>query len=154
MSNFKEDIKVLSDEDKKIIMVDILIAMLNATTTLSEVEIKKATNGNADKLSPDEFIAIYSLAFEIKKCVFSSRINKKLFEFLNMDEYCVNDKGNLLKFIKATVKDIEQSRIYSSKSKWSLQIDKIFDRMEGKNPYEDEMKVINYRKNNIKIVGE
>lgn len=154
MSEFKEGIKVLSDEDKKRIMVDILITMINSNTVLSEEEIIKNTNGNANKLSSDEFTAIYALAFEVKKCVFSSKINKKLFEFLNLSKYCENDEGNLLKFIKATVKDIEQSRIYSPNNKWSLQVDKIFDRLDGKNPYKDEMEVIKYREENIKVVGK
>lgn len=152
MSNLRDDIKVPTDEEKKAVLVNILCNMINSGDILSSEQIRKRVSGIGEKLSEDEFTAIYSLAVEIKKSILVSKNNEKLFEFLNISEYCQNDNGNLLKFINATVQDISQTREFFPGTRWYLQVGKIFDRMAGKNPYGDEMKYEKIRTENIHIV--
>lgn len=139
MGNFKEDVKVPSPEEKKDMIVSILWSMINSPNMqrIEQIQAKKSKISQA--LSEDECVAVYNLGIEIKKLIISSNRNERLFKFLNISEYCKNDGGNLLKFINACVQDIQEMRIHSPKLEWYLQVNKIFDRMEGRNPYRDEL---------------
>lgn len=152
MNEFKKDIQKPTEEEKKTKMVDIIVTIINSDLVLSFEELENYVKEIRKKLSEDEITAIYNLAVYLKKSIITSRYDNRLNEFLNISNYCQNDEGNLLKFINAVVTDIEKTREIFPERKWELQIDKIFDRMEGKNPYEDEIKVMNYRKENIKMV--
>lgn len=152
MSNLREEIKIPTEDEKRDVYVDIILNMINSSNILSPEEIMRAVKLIEEKLSQDEFTAIYSIAVEVKKAISMPRTNKRLTEFLNISEYCKNDNGNLLKFVNATVGNIQQERKFSPDRKWYLQVEKIFDRMEGKDPYGDEMKIKECRRNNIHIV--
>lgn len=154
MNDFIKDIKKPTEEEKVAKMADIIVTMLNSNLVLSLEDLEEQIRDIRKKLSEDEIMAIYNLAVCIKKDTISSRHNNKLIDFLDLSSYCQNDRNNLLAFVKATVQDIQETRIVFPSKKWSLQVDKIFDRLEGKNPYADEMKAMSYREENIKIEGK
>lgn len=152
MSNLREEIRIPTEEQKRDVYVNIILNMINSSNLLSPEEIMRVVKLIEEKLSQDEFTAIYSIAVEVKKAILMPKTNKRLIEFLNISEYCKNDNGNLLKFINATVDNIQQERKLFPNRKWYLHVGKIFDRMEGKDPYGDEMKIKKARIENIHIV--
>ena len=152
MNDFIKDIKKPTEEEKVAKMADIIVTMLNSNLVLSLEELEEQIKDIRKKLSEDEIMAIYNLAVYIKKDTISSKHNNKLIDFLDLSSYCQNDRSNLLAFVKATVQDIQETRIVFSSKKWSFQVDKIFARLAGKNPYADEMKDIKFGKENIHIV--
>lgn len=151
MNDFIKDIKKPTEEEKVAKMADIIVTMLNSNLVLSLEELEEQIKDIRKKLSEDEIMAIYNLAVYIKKDTISSRHNNKLIDFLDLSSFCQNDRSNLLAFVKATVQDIQETRIAFPSKKWSLKVDKIFDRLDGKNPYADEIEVMNCREENIKI---
>lgn len=154
MDNLREKIKKPTDEEKIILYKDILIIMLNSGTILSYEEIQKMVNKPIGKtLSQDEATAIYNLAAQLQKYSLMGKFAERIFDFLNISvDYDEIDTDNLMKFIEATVQDIEKTRKCLPKTKWQIQINKIFARMEGKDPYEGEMKYKKIREENIHIV--
>jgi hypothetical protein len=138
MSDFLDSIKV-TDEEKKKSMSRIIFIMMNSANILSLNELLKQYNEIKEKLNENEILAIYSLAKQMKQSIISSsNRNKKLFEFLDLNSNSINE-DKLLEFIKYAVKDIEVTSKRTPNVKWSLQIGKIFLRMEGKDPYEEEI---------------
>ena len=154
MGNLREEVKKPTNEEKRDLYRDVLITMLNSGTILSFEEIQKRVNKNIGKtLSQDEAIAIYNLASQLQKYSLVGKFSEKIFNFLKLGvDYHEMDIENLVNFINATVQDIEKTRKYFPNAKWQFQINKIFDRMEGKDPYEDEMKYIEFRKENIQKI--
>lgn len=152
MSNLREEIKMPTEEEKREVYLNIILNMINSSKIISQEKISKIVEGIESKLSPDEFTAIYNIAVEVKKAIAMPKTNKRLLEFLNVSENCQNDNGNLLKFVNATVNNIEQERRFFPKRKWYLQVGKIFDRMEGKDPYAEEMKFLENRRKNMRLI--
>lgn len=152
MSDFRKTIKNPTKEDKISLYKDILIAMLNSGTIMSFEEMQKRINIDIGKiLSQDETIAIYNLASKLQRYNLVGKTNKKIFEFLKIGiDYDKIDIDNLEAFMDAAIEDINQTKEYFPNKKWQIQISKIFERMEGKDPYKEELKYINYRKANIK----
>lgn len=140
MSNFLNSIKI-TDDDKKTAISDILNTVINSPKIMSLEEVLNIEMGNGKQvqqnLSQNEIIATYSLAREIKILTVSlSRNNRKLIEYLELTVSSFNE-DNLLKFISEAAKDIEITKKRTPKAKWSLQVEKIFARLDGKNPYDD-----------------
>ena len=156
MNDFIKDIKKPTDEEKIRLYKDILIIMLNSGTILSYEEIQKMLNRNIREiLSQNEITAIYNLSAQMQKYSLMGRFSERIFEFLNISiDYEEIDTDNLMRFIDATVQDIEKTRKYLPNTKWQFQINKIFDRMEGKDPYEGELEIIKQRHKNIKLIEE
>lgn len=152
MNDFIKDIKEPTEEEKGAKMADIIVTMLNSNLVLSLEELEGRIRDIRKKLSEDEIMAIYNLAVYIKKDTISSRHNNKLIDFLDLSNYCQNDISNLLAFVKAAIKDIQETRIVFPSRKWNLQVDKIFDRLEGKNPYADKIKYTKFKEGDIKGV--
>ena len=88
------------------------------------------------KLNENEILAAYSLAKEVKISIMASS-NEELLEYLELGLGSVNEE-NLLKFINETVKDIELTKKRTPNLEWNLQVGKIFKRLEGKNPCNEE----------------
>lgn len=138
MSSFKEDIAIATDEEKKQVYVNILANIINSHKFLTKQDVMLLFEKQIkEKLSEDEFTAIYNLSIEVKKSFIDFKDDEKLLDFLNISEYCKNDNGNLLKMIKTIVKDIEINRKKTVKTPWYLQLRKIFKRMEGNDLQED-----------------
>ncbi len=154
MGNLKESIKLPSEEEKKLIFMDIIFNLLNSSNILFPNDLIEKMPQIREKLSEDEFNVVYSLALEIKKSILGLKRNDRLLEFLNISEYCKNDNGNLMRFIKAAIENIQQERKFFPNRKWELQVGKIFDRMNGKDPYGEEMKYNENRTKNIHIVEQ
>ena len=114
MGNLREEIKEPTEEEKIKLYIDILIIMLNSGTILSYEEIQKKVNKNIGRiLSQDEAAAVYNLAAQLQKYNLMGKFNERIFKFLKIsvdnDEI---DTDNLMKFIDATVQDIEKTRKY------------------------------------------
>ena len=88
------------------------------------------------KLNQNEILAAYSLAKEVKISIMASS-NKKLLEYLELTLGSVNE-DNLMKFINEAVKDIELTKKRTPNVEWRLQTGKIFKRLDGKNPCNEE----------------
>jgi len=161
MSDFISSIKI-TDKDKKDAIAKILFTVIHSTRIMSLNEVlqllKKQKEHFDDevqdnqqieqKLNQNEILAAYSLAKELRISIMSSS-NRKLFEYLELDLFSVNEE-NLLKFINEVVKDIELTNKRNSNAKWSLQVGKIFSRLEGKNPCNEneENEIIKQRSDN------
>ena len=152
MSDLREIIKAPTKEDKISLYKDILIAMLNSGTIMSFEEMQKRINIDIGRiLSQDEATAIYNLAAKMQRYNLVGKTNKKIFEFLKIGtDYEQIDIENLETFMNSTIEDINQTKEYFPNKRWQIQISKIFERMEGKDPYKEELDYINYRKANIK----
>jgi len=162
MSDFLDSIKI-TDEDKKDAMSRILFTVINSTRIMSLDEILqhlkkykedcdylKDNKQIEQKLNENEILAVYSLAKEVRISIEAS-INKRLLEYLELGLASANEE-NLLRFIDETIKDIELSKKINPNIEWRLQVGKIFSRLEGKNPYEEEIlkrKLDNSTKGNI-----
>jgi len=137
MSDFLDSIKV-TKEDKKTAISKVVFNMIHSINVLSFNEVLESNNGIKEKLSQNELLATYSLAKEIRiSMIASANRNKKLFDYLELKTTSINEE-NLLKFVDEIVKDIEFTQKRAPKTKWDLQVGKIFLRLEGKNPYSEE----------------
>ena len=151
MSDFLNSIRI-TDEEKKKAISKILFSVMHASTILSlneiiqnlketeelGVDIEDKGKQIKEKLTQHEMLAAYSLAKEIKISMMnSSHNNKKLFNYLELNLGSVNE-DNLFKFTNEIVKDIEYTKRNTPNANWSLQIGKIFSRLEGKNPYSEQ----------------
>lgn len=156
MSDFLNSIKI-TDDDKKEAMARILFIMRYSEGILSLNEILEAAESNSevaghhkkikDTLNENEILATYSLAREVKISILgSSNRNKKLLDYLELDIVSVNN-DNLLRFINESVKDIENLKKSNPNLKWSLQVNKIFSRLEGRDATKGE--VLGYEDTNI-----
>ena len=140
MNNFKESIKEPTDEQKKAKLVDILLKIINSPTIISSETILK--DGKVGKmLSQDEFTVIYNLGVQIRGN-YLYKNNKKFLESLNISEYCENDNGFLLQFVRTATEDIKLTRKLNPKNNWELNINKILTRMEGNKPDEKDITII------------
>lgn len=137
MSEFLESIKV-TKEDKQNAMSKILYSIINSTNFLSLSDLLKKQQDLKSVLSEDELLAIHSLSSELKRQIVSSNHDKRLIKYLGLTSDSL-DKDNLSTFINQAVKDIQAQRKRNPNLKWGLQIGKIFDRLEGKDPYEEEL---------------
>lgn len=149
MNDFLNSIKI-TDEDKKRAISKILFTVIHSTRIMSLSEVlqflKKQKEHFGDdiqdeqqieeKLNENEILAAYSLAREVRISIMASS-NKKLLEYLELDLASVNEE-KLLKFINETIKDIELTKKRTPNLEWSLQVGKIFKRLEGKNPCNEE----------------
>ena len=134
MNNYKNTIKV-TDKQKEQIYKDVIFRMLNASKPPEQSELVNKMKLSS-KLNEYEIRAIYSLASYIKIAHECGTIKKELSDFFNLSEYCINDKGNLLLFVKETVKDIQEWE-YIMHGEWSFHLGLIFKRLTGYKPYED-----------------
>ncbi len=146
MNDFREEIRIPTEEEKKELLIAVLRHIVYMSDGLpSSEEILEKFDKIEKGLSPDEFNAIYGLAMQIRISIEGSNINNQLFKFLNLYKPYEINSDNLLKFVKTSVKDIEETRIISQGSKWNIQIPKIFKRMSGENPYEKELNALKNR---------
>lgn len=136
MNEFIDSIKV-TKEDKQKAMEKILYSIINSSNIVSLNDVLNNQNEMRKVLNEDELLASYSLALEIKKQIISSNTNEQLMEYLGLEFNTLN-KDNLLKFINQSVKDIETQRKRTPNLKWRLQTKKIFDRLEGNQPFNEE----------------
>lgn len=137
MSNFIDDIKITVD-DKKRIMLDIWYTIINLDIVPSLQEIITLQKDSTKKLSEEELLAIYNLSVEIKKLIKASGKNQRLFEYLEIDNNSINSE-RLYDFTSFIATDIMEVRKKAPNVKWYLQVNKILDRMEGKNPHKDAL---------------
>lgn len=158
MSDFLNSIRI-TDDDKKEAMSRMLFIMMYSSGILSLDEILEVAEVNSkaldtegtrrkiqDKLNENEMLAAYSLAREVKISILSSsNSNRKLLDYLELDTVSVN-KDKLLRFINESVKDIENLKRSNPNIEWSLQVNKIFSRLEGKDPTKGE--VLGYESEN------
>lgn len=137
MSGFLESIKV-TKEDKQNAMSKVLYIIINSTNLLSLSDLLKKQPDLISVLSEDELLAIHNLSSEVKRHIVSSNQDNELIEYLDLTSDSLN-KDNLSIFINQAVKDMQAQRKRNPNLKWHLQTKKIFDRLEGKNPYEEEL---------------
>lgn len=137
MSEFLESIKV-TKEDKQNAMSKVLYIIINSTNLLSLSDLLKKQPDFISVLSEDELLAIHSLSSEVKRQIVSCNQDNELIEYLDLTSDSLN-KDNLSIFINQAVKDMQAQRKRNPNLKWHLQTKKIFDRLEGKNPYEEEL---------------
>lgn len=137
MSEFLESIKV-TKEDKQNAMSKVLYIIINSTNLLSLSDLLKKQPDFISVLSEDELLAIHSLSLEVKRHIVSSNQDNELIEYLDLTSDSLN-KDNLSIFINQAVKDKQAQMKRNPNLKWHLQTKKIFDRLEGKNPYEEEL---------------
>ncbi len=151
MSNFLDTIKI-TDEDKKKTMSSIVLIMLYSQGIMSLEEILQTEEMNGkvidgerthrkiqDKLNENEILATYSLAKEIKISILgSSDRNRKLLDYLELGTVSLNS-DKLLRFVNEAVRDIETLKRHNPNVEWNLQINKIFSRLEGKDPTKGEV---------------
>lgn len=137
MSEFLESIKV-TKEDKQNAMSKVLYIIINSTNLLSLSDLLKKQPDLISVLSEDELLAIHSLSSEVKRQIVSCNQDNELIEYLDLTSDSLN-KDNLSIFINQAVKDMQAQRKRNPNLKWHLQTKKIFDRLEGKNPYEEEL---------------
>ncbi|MBQ2917342.1 MAG: hypothetical protein IJE59_04150 [Clostridia bacterium] len=138
MSNFLDSIKI-TDEEKKKFMSKIIFTMIHSTKILSLDELLEEADNIKEKLSENEILATYSLAREIKKIVISSSDrNKEILEHLEVRSFSINE-DKLFEFVNRSVKDIEDTKRRTPNLKWRLQIGKILKRLEGIDPYTEEL---------------
>lgn len=135
MNTFKDEIKVTED-DKKNVMCKVLYTMMNSSLLMRMDEVINIQKDVSRKLSEEEFLAIYNLSLEIRKSMESSNVNERLYNYLGLNKNSLNSV-KLYEFVNAIVKDIKTTKKRNSNLKWSLQVNKIFKRMEGKDPYEE-----------------
>ena len=159
MSDFRQEIKVPTEEEKLSMYEEILLKTLylgeigNSDVIKNRIQKQKKYS-----LSEDEITAISALASEVSMYVVSG-----VFYFndiipqrkMLMDGLIKNhgiDRDYLSKIMKATMHDINQTRqsIYKNR-KWEFHLKRIFDVLDGKNPYK-EYEGIEKRVPELKIV--
>jgi len=168
MNDFLNSIKI-TDKDKKDAISKILYAVINSPGIMSLNEVlqffekqEKYFDDDIDNkkqieqsLSENEILAAYALSKEIKISIMSST-NKELIEYLELSLASVNE-DNLLKFINETIKDIELTKKRTPNVEWTLQVGKIFRRLQGKNPcneHEEEEITNQWSKSSEKKMGK
>lgn len=143
MSSFNEEIKVPTDEEKCKVYKEILQKAINSGTIINGKELLKRMSSEKIRiLSEDEITAILILATEMSKyailrsAYFNSMIpeRERLVEFLcNNNNF---DDQNVILFINAVTNDMRECRKYTLTSgKWEFHIKRIFQFLDGKNPY-------------------
>lgn len=148
MSDFLNSIKI-TDDDKKEAMARILFIMRYSEGILSLNEILEAAEANSevaghhkkikDTLNENEILATYSLAKRTKMAILGSHdINRKLLDYLEFDTISFNSE-KILKFVNEEVNDMENLKIVNPNAKWSLQINRILLKLEGKDPANGEV---------------
>lgn len=162
MSDFRQEIKVPTEEEKLSMYEEILLKTLYLGEIGNIDVIRKSLQKQKKySLSEDEIIAISALASEVSMYVISG-----VFYFndmipqrkILMDGLIKNhriDRDYLSKIMKATLYDINQTKqsIYKNK-KWEFHLKRIFDVLDGEDPYKDykdiekrtpELKIIKFR---------
>lgn len=151
MSNFSDSIKI-TDEDKKDVMTWIMIMMLHfpgfvPLEKILEIEDRNVRTFDEEKtrkkikevLNEKEILATYSLAKRTKMAILGSHdINRKLLDYLEFDTISFNSE-KILKFVNEEVNDMENLKIVNPNAKWSLQINRILLKLEGKDPANGEV---------------
>lgn len=140
MDDFIQSIKVTS-EDKQNMMINVLNTVINCSTVPSINDIVGNIKDIKVKLTDDEILAIYSLSISIQEQLKTGNHYQKLFDYLTLDLYPNINKENLLTFINQAVLDIKDTKARNPKIKWYLQTGKIFARLDGKNPYKEEIEI-------------
>lgn len=138
MNNFREEIKLLKDEEKIKIYKHVLYEWIMLG---KQDSFGNDTYDNLRRLSDDEITAIIFLANELNKCVrcgenYLTKVpeRKRLRDFLFIDNDFNGD--NLLIFINAITHDMRECRKYTiTKGNWKLHIKRIFQVLDGENPY-------------------
>lgn len=143
MSSFNEEIKVPTDEEKCKLYKEILQKAINSGTIVNEKDfLKRISDEKLRILSEDEITAILILATEMSKyavfrsAYFESTIpeRRRLVEFL-----CSNnnfDDQNVILLVNAITNDMRECRKYTlTRREWSFHIRRIFQFLDGKDPY-------------------
>lgn len=145
MGNFRDNVKVLTDEQKEKIFSKLLteymnIGLIGRKPTKQEI-FKKIQKDYESSLSQDEILAIASISSElISFCAvqgyYYARIpeRKKLIETLYENHNIKTE--NVLKVVNSTVSDIVGARKYTTKEReYEINVVHILDIMDGKDPF-------------------
>jgi len=143
MSNFDEEIRVPTNEEKKEIYRQILLNVIHSGSIINESNFGKVINEDmVKKLSDDEFKAILNISIEISKYVFfrSDYFNDMIPERKRMIELLCEDndfnRDNLFIFISAITDDMKECRKHSlTREKWEFHIRRVFQIFDGENPF-------------------
>lgn len=166
MSEFNEKIKEPTDEEKCKVYKEILQRAINYGTIIEEQKLlKEIAFSKISLLSEDEINAILVLATEMNKySIFRSGYfddmvpeKKRMVEFLCNDSNF--DDKNVITFVNAITNDMRKCRKYTlTNGKWEFHIRRIFQFIDGKNPYkiyddlETEINEKEKSKSNLKLI--
>ena len=165
MSNFREEIKTQTKEQKNIIYLRILKKYINMAAIQGEFLskkdlIKNLTNYETHELSPDEITALSSIIgefhlFAIDQTSYSARNeNKKRFINAIYGNSEIKTK-NALDIINATIADVKKFKKFNRQgAEYIFNFGHIIEIMKGEDPYIDFMaeEEAQKRRNKFKIV--
>ena len=164
MSDLREDIKALTDEEKEEIFSSILsnyfhMGICGMQFRKNEI-ISKIQEKYGRMISPDEITAAANIAGELMayanlQNLYFNRIPRRK-EFI--DSICKNQgirRENVLGLVKATVSDIVGYRKYTSGNReYEFNVNHVMDITQGKDPYRIHKKEFEAQeaRNKFKIV--
>jgi len=143
MSDFKNEIKTLTEKEKEEVFYIIFTSYLQNGIIGKQIEKKDIMKEIQEKygqmISPDEIIATANISEQlIKMCVLPSYFKRTAKRQEFVDYIYLNHvikKENVLKLVNATIGDIIGTRKYSKKQTYEFNVDRVMDIINGRDPY-------------------
>ena len=143
MSDFKNEIKALTEKEKEEVFYTILTHYLQNGIIGKQIVKKdmmmEIQENYEQMISPDEITAIANISEQLMKmCLLPSYFEKtakrkEFVKFIYLNHGIRRE--NVLKLVKSTVSDIVGVRKYTEKQTYEFNIDHIIDIINGRDPY-------------------